>query len=174
LIQGALAPSRSAETVDTFDIVFDQEAVAHIHAIVDLSGAPNTVLAVLTDYAHWPILFPGMRLGAIRQDADGVITEMDLPMAVLPGTIHLVIRTRLVPPNQIDAELVSGDLQRFWRRWRVTPLPTPHITRAELQMVMQPKGWAPQWLVRYGIEIQLKDHFHRLATVVEAHERNGS
>ncbi|HET7058066.1 MAG TPA: hypothetical protein VFI05_04995 [Nitrospiraceae bacterium] len=38
-------------------IVFDAQDVAHVYAIVPLSARPETVFAVLTDYARWPSLF---------------------------------------------------------------------------------------------------------------------
>jgi ribosome-associated toxin RatA of RatAB toxin-antitoxin module len=147
--------SSESETVHSLDIIFDHEAVAHVHALLELSAAPDTVFGVLTDYAHWPMLFAeGMTIVGIRPETDGVITEMYLPRAVLPGTIHLVIRTRITTSAQsaqIDAELVSGDLKRFWRRWQLTPLSAGHRTRADLEMVVQPKGWAPQWLCATGL-----------------------
>lgn len=164
--------SGASESVHSLDIAFDKEAVAHVHALLELSATRDTVVRVLTDYAHWPMLFAeGMTIVGIRHEPDGVITDMYLPRAVVPGTIHLVIRTRVANSGQIDAELMSGDLKRFWRRWQLTPLSAGRRTRAELEMTIQPKGWAPQWLVRYGIETELRDHFHRLETVLESRER---
>ena len=127
---------------------------------------------MLTDYARWPSLFSeGLRIASIRGDPDGVITDMYLPRILMPGTLHIVIRTRASTHERIEAELITGDLNRFWRLWHLTPLDGGLQTRADLQMTVQPKGWAPQWLVRYGIERELTDHFERLRTAVQARER---
>jgi hypothetical protein len=135
---------------------------------VELPASPATVFAVLTDYAQWPILFSkGMTITAIRDEPEGVVIEMYLPRMMLPGTLHIIIRTRVDTPQQIEAELISGDLNRFWRLWRLMPLARGRETRAELQMTVQPKEWAPGWLIRYGIERELNDHFERLRAVVQ-------
>lgn len=153
------------------DIVFDAQDVAHVHAILVLSARPEIVFAVLTDYARWPSLFGnGLTMAAIREEPDGVVTEMYLPRVLLPGTLHVIIRTRIDPPHHIEAELLSGDLNHFWRLWRLMPFAEGRKTRAELQMAVQPKTWAPQWVIRYGIEQELTDHFERLRAAVQRRE----
>ncbi|WP_447987025.1 SRPBCC family protein [Nitrospira sp. Nam74] len=159
----ALVPAESSiagasESASSLDIIVDEGAAAHVRGHLELASNRETVVSVLTDYEHWPQLFrDGMRMIAIKRSADSVITEMDIPRAVLPGTIRLVIRTRVSGSEQIDAELVRGDLKRFWRRWTLTVLPGGQRTRADLELVLQPQHWAPQWLVRYGLEQDLHD-----------------
>lgn len=153
------------------DIVFDAQDVAHVHAILALSARPETVFAVLTDYARWPSLFGnGLVVAAIREEAEGVVTEMYLPRVLLPGTLHVIIRTRIDPPHHFEAELISGDLNHFWRLWRLMPVAEGRETRADLQMAVQPKTWAPRWVIRYGIERELPDHFERLRAAVQRRE----
>jgi len=153
------------------EIVFDAQDVAHVHAIVALSARPETVFAVLTDYARWPSLFGnGLIMAAIREDSEGVVTEMYVPRVLLPGTLHVIIRTRVHPPHDIEAELIRGDLNHFWRLWRLMPVAGGRQTRADLQMAVQPKTWAPQWVIRYGIERELTDHFERLRVAVQRRE----
>jgi len=170
----ALLSARSVfsatDDIHSLDVVVDAQHVAHVHAILELPAKPEIVFAVLTDYAQWPTLFaPGLIIAAIRDEPEGVITEMYLPRVLLPGTLHVIIRTR-VTPQQIEAELIGGDLHRFWRLWRLMPLAKGRETRAELQMAVQPKGWIPNWLIRYSIEMELHDHFERLRAAVQRRE----
>lgn len=153
---------------NSLDVVVDAQYVAHVHAILELPASPATVFAVLTDYAQWPTLFAkGLTIVAIRDEPEGVVTEMYVPRVMLPGSLHLIIRTRVETPQQIETELISGDLNLFWRRWHLMPLAKGRETRAELQMTIQPKGWAPNWLIRYGVERELNDHFERLRAAVQ-------
>ena len=164
--------SSEADPVRVFEVRIDDQGLAQVHAVVELPARSDTVFAVLTDYARWPSLFSeGLTIASIRDDQDGVITDMYLPRILMPGTLHLVIRTRAPTRDRIEAELITGDLNRFWRLWHLTPLDGGRQTRADLQMTVQPKGWAPKWLVRYGIERELTDHFERLRTAVQARER---
>lgn len=154
--------------INSLDVVVDAQHVAHVHAILELPAKPEIVFAVLTDYAQWPTLFaPGLIIAAIRDEPEGVITEMYVPRVLLPGTLHVIIRTRVDTPQQIEAELISGDLHRFWRLWRLMPLAKGRETRAELQMAVQLKGWTPNWLIRYSIEMELHNHFERLRAAVQ-------
>lgn len=161
----------STDDSHPMEIVFDAQDVAHVHAIVALSARPETVFAVLTDYARWPSLFGnGMIMAAIHEESEGVVTEMYVPRVLLPGTLHVIIRTRIHPPHHIEAELISGDLNHFWRLWRLMPVTGGRETRADLQMAVQPKSWAPQWVIRYGIKRELTDHFERLRAAVRRRE----
>lgn len=167
--------SSQADPLHSFEIAVDDQGVAHVHAIVEFPAPSNTVFGVLTDYAQWPRLFAeGLTIVSIRDEPDGVITEMYLPRVLMPGTLHVVIRTRVFMRDRIEAELVSGDLNRFWRLWHLTPLEGDRQTKADLQMIVQPKGWTPNWLVRYGIERELTDHFRRLRTVIQEREAPGT
>jgi hypothetical protein len=169
LTAGSVLPS--TDDRHPMDIEFDAQDVAPVHAIVALSARPDTVFAVLTDYARWPSLFGnGLIMAAIREEPEGVVTEMYLPRVLLPGTLHVIIRTRTDPPHHIEADLISGDLNHFWRLWKLTPFAGGRETRADLQMAVQPKTWAPRWLIRYGIERELSDHFERLRAAVQRRE----
>lgn len=134
--------SSEADPVRVFEARIDRQGLAQVHAVVECPARPDTVFAVLTDYARWPSLFSeGLRIASIRGDPDGVITDMYLPRILMPGT-HIVIRTRAPTHDRIEAELITGDLNRFWRLWHLTPLDGGLQTRADLQMTVQPKGWA--------------------------------
>ena len=155
-----------SDPVQLFEITF-KDGVAHVHALLDLPASPEVVFGVLTDYAHWARLFAdGTTIVSIRFDADGVTTDMYLPRSIMPGRVHLVIRTRTPSRASIEAELVSGDLQRFWRRWDLSPAGRD-TTKAELQLLLQPRTWSPQWMIRYGIEKELTEHFRRLLAAVQ-------
>ena len=170
LCTSALGEDRvpASNPIQLFEITFDKDGIAHVHALLELPASPETVFTVLTDYAHWARLFAdGTTMVSIRRDADGVTTDMYVPRSVMPGRVHLVIRTRTPSHARIEAELVSGDLQRFWRRWDLQPSMSQSATKAELQILLQPRTWAPQWMIRYGIEKELTEHFRRLVAAVQ-------
>ncbi|HTE88460.1 MAG TPA: SRPBCC family protein [Terriglobales bacterium] len=164
----ARSVSSATGDIQSLDVIVDAQLVAHVHATLELPASPETVFVVLTDYAQWPALFAkGMTIAAIRDEPEGVVTEMYVPRVMLPGTLHVIIRTRVSAPQQIEAELISGDLNLFRRLWRLMPLAKGRETIAELQMTVQPKGWAPRWLIRYAIERELTDHFDRLRAAIQ-------
>ena len=82
------------------DINVDPSGVAHVQAILTLSATPAVAQSVLTDYLHWPLLFPdGPRIAAITQEKDGVQTDLYVQRHFLPGELHLVTLTREVAPG---------------------------------------------------------------------------
>ena len=150
------------------DIQIDENGTATVKALLELPGTPSITHDVLTDYDQWPTLFPaGLRLATIRREPDRVVTDLYVQARVLPGELRLMIETREPRPGQLDAHFLAGDFQRYERTWRLSPAVNGTRTKAELDMLIQLKQWAPHWLVATLLRQDLEEHFRKLFAAVE-------
>jgi hypothetical protein len=177
-LAGFLVISLSAASTDkahqgySLDIRVLPDGSARVHAQVELAGPPDVARLVLTDYEHWPDLFPpGLRIAGIRREARGVITDLWATRHILPGELHLVTETRETTPDRLDTSLVEGDFHRYTRTWQLSPGPSEPATTATLEMEVQPKGWVPDWLFTIFLKQDLEAHFVLLQTAVAARAR---
>jgi len=164
LLLGLLAPAAGGSvSAITLNITVDPGGMAHARAALTLPANPAVVHAVLTDYPHWPLLFPnGLRIVAIQQEKDGVQTDLYLRRHVLPGELHLVTLTREVAPGVLETSLIAGDFYQYRRTWTLTPGPSCCETHAELAMDIQPKQGLPGWLFTFLLRRELLAHFDKL------------
>jgi len=171
LLLGLLVPSAAAAAPDVLlNIAMDSAGAAHVSAVLELSARPAVVHAVLTDYEHWPLLFPrGLRIVTVSQQKDGVETDVYVPRRFLPGEFHLITLTREMVPGILETSLIGGDFLRYRRTWILTPGLTNEETRAELEMDIQLKQWIPGWLFTLVLKHELLEHFGRLQAEVARH-----
>ena len=171
LLLGFLMPAAAAASPDALvNIAVDSAGAAHVRAVLELSARPAVVHAVLTDYGHWPLLFPrGLRIVAVSQEKDGVETDVYVPRRFLPGEFHLITLTRETVPGILETSLIGGDFLKYRRTWFLTPGLTNDETRAELQMDIQLKQWIPGWLFTLALKHELLEHFDRLQAQVTRH-----
>ena len=166
------APRADAETFSSawsLDIHVSADGLARVSAGLELPGPPEIARAVLTDYEHWPELFPpGLRIVGIRREAQGVITDLWASRHLLPGELHLVTETREPTPGVLETTLVEGDFHRYTRVWRLAPVRDGRGTLAILEMELRPRGWVPQWLFTIFLRRDLEAHFSKLRSAVAA------
>jgi ribosome-associated toxin RatA of RatAB toxin-antitoxin module len=176
LLLGLLAPAAGGSpSAVTLNIAVHPGGVAHVHAVLTLPANPAVVHAVLTDYPHWPLLFPnGLRIVAIQQDKDGVQTDLYLRRHFLPGELHLVTLTREAAPGILETSLVDGDFYQYRRTWTLTPGLSSCETHAELAMDIQPKQGLPGWLFTFLLRRELLAHFDRLRAEVQSRNPAGA
>jgi len=171
LLLGFLMPAAAAASPDALvNVAVDSAGAAHVRAVLELSARPAVVHAVLTDYGHWPLLFPrGLRIVTVSQQKDGVETDVYVPRRFLPGEFHLITLTREMVPGILETSLIGGDFLRYRRTWILTPGLTSDETRAELEMDVQLKQWIPGWLFTLVLKHELLEHFGRLQAEVTRH-----
>ena len=165
----AVCPAESRSPGFTLEIRIRSEGGARISARVELPGPTESARLVLTDYEHWPDLFPpGLRIVGIRREASGVITDLWAARHILPGELHLVTETRETAPGLLETSFIEGDFHRYSRTWRLSPGPTAQTSVATLEMDLHPKGWVPDWLLTTFLRRDLEEHFVRLQAAVAA------
>ncbi len=168
LAASAVAADPDSRTY-SLDIQVLPDGLARVHAQVELPGSPAIARLVLTDYEHWPDLFPpGLRLVGIRREGRGVVTDLWASRHILPGELHLVTETRETTPTRLDTTLIEGDFHRYSRTWQFSPEAATSRTIATLDMEVQPKGWVPHWLFTRFLKQDLEAHFVRLQAAVAA------
>jgi hypothetical protein len=170
------SPGATAETPASsfsLDIQVLPDGLARVYARLELPGPPEIARAVLTDYEHWPDLFPpGLRIVGIRREAHGVITDLWASRHILPGELHLITETREPTPGLLETTLIEGDFHRYTRSWRLSPDKNGQRTTATLEMELQPKDWVPDWLFTTFLRRDLEAHFVRLQAAVSAQARH--
>jgi hypothetical protein len=170
LLASWLAPTaHAALPVPELNLSMDSSGVAHVHAVLELPADQAVVRRVLTDYPHWPTLFPGgLRVAAITLQPQGVQTDLYLTRRFLPGELHLVTLTRETAPGRLESSLVGGDFVRYHRIWILTTGAGTDETHAELEMELQPKTlWIPKWLFVVILKHELLEHFDKLRAAVQ-------
>ena len=147
----AVCPAESRSPGFTLEIRIRSEGGARISARVELPGPTESARLVLTDYEHWPDLFPpGLRIVGIRREASGVITDLWAARHILPGELHLVTETRETAPGLLETSFIEGDFHRYSRTWRLSPGPTAQTSVANF--IQPPQTWpdvgamTPLWL----------------------------
>ena len=168
LLPWLATPARASSPLPLLNIIVDSGGVAHVRAMLDLPASPGVVRGILIDYSHWPMLFPqGLRVAAIKQEPDGVQTDLYLPRYFLPGEFHLVTLTRETAPGRLETSLIEGDFLRYQRVWSLTPGERNDETHAALEMDVQPKTWMPNWIFTILLRHELAEHFDKLRAEVE-------
>lgn len=172
----ALAPcaATSASTQDqtTLTVTGDPAGGLRATASLRLPVPPSLVQQVLTDYDNWPRLFGvTMRIARLDRRPDRVITEIYIQHPILPGESRLMCDNRVPPGGGLITTFLEGDFKRYERTWKLGPDGSDAATKAELDLLVEVKTLAPDWLVVLALERQLKKHFRILRETVEARAR---
>lgn len=151
---------------------FTKEGVAIVKAQIDFDSPRSTVFSVLTDYPHWPDLFPQKPvINSIHTTANHTIVDMTFPTFFLPITHELVTATQEHALHRIETHLLKGDFDQYAWVWEFHPLPDQDHTHATLSFSVKPAVWAPQWFLRWIIEKDIKAHLEILQRKVrEIHQ----
>jgi hypothetical protein len=127
------------------------------------------VQQVLTDYERWNSLFGvSMRLLRVERLPERVITEVYLSHPILPGESRLLCESRELPGGGLVTTLIEGDFQRYQRTWRLAEAEDRTGTKAQFDLVVEVKTWAPDWLIAIELRRQLTKHFGILRETVAA------
>lgn len=168
----AVCPAERGAPGFTLDIQVRPGEGARVSGRVELPGSAESARSVLTDYEHWPDLFPpGLRIVGIHRVSSGVITDLWAARHILPGELHLVTETRETAPGLLETVFIEGDFHRYSRTWRLSQGPTAQTSIATLEMDLHPKGWVPDWLLSTFLRRDLEEHFVRLQAAVAARSK---
>lgn len=169
------ARSHAGEPWVTHTIEIDDEGMATVSAQLHLPVPPVTTYAVLTDYPHWPDLFPRHPFVKSIQNIDGrTRVAMRIPITYLPLHLELVTDTVETVPVRINTTLVEGDFERYDWTWDLSQSPSDTMTTAQLFMTIHPAIRVPDWILHWLLESELTAHFQLLREQVMVRHRTSS
>ncbi|CAI4030966.1 Polyketide_cyc domain-containing protein [Nitrospira tepida] len=142
------------------DVTTDPKGGVRAHAVLDLPASLAAVQALFTDYEHWPELFDvSMRVGRVERMPDRTITEVFIAHPILPGESRLLGENRVLPDGGLTTTMIGGDFKRYARTWKLSSNGSPAHTKAEFDLLVEPKTMAPDWLVALEVKRELEAHF---------------
>ncbi len=169
------ARSHAGEPWVTHTIVIDDGGMATVSAQLHLPVPPAITYAVLTDYPHWPDLFPRHPfVKSIRNIAGRTRVAMRIPVTYLPLSLDLVTDTVETPPVRLNTTLVEGDFERYDWTWDLSQSPSDTLTTAQFLMTIHPAIQVPDWIMRWWLDSELTAHFQLLREQVMVHHRTSS
>jgi Polyketide cyclase / dehydrase and lipid transport len=121
---------------------------------------PETIQALLEDYAHWPDLFEvRMRVAAVNI-LDGVATiDLRIDHPLMPGERRLITESRTLPNGGLVTDLKGGDFKRYHRVWKLEPVGEGNQTHADFELVVEPVLMVPDWVIAMVTRQELATHF---------------
>lgn len=150
----------SAPDSDVLDVRTEESGGVHATARVTFPAKPEVILALLTDYAHWPDLFEIRMKMADLKIRDGVaLADARIEHSLLSGERRLVTQSRTLSDREIVTDLVGGDFQRYHRVWKLAPLDGGLHTRADFDLIVEIQSVVPDWLVALAMRRELEAHF---------------
>ena len=123
-------------------------------------GNPSVLHSILTEYRKWPELFETrMRMAQVEEHEDHVLTDLYISHALLPGEQRLLCESQALPGGGLVTDLKGGDFKQYHREWRLQAAGDGTQTRAEFELLVEPKTMIPDWLIAVAMERELNVHF---------------
>lgn len=145
---------------DVLDVETEKSGGVHATAHMTFPAKPSVILAMLTDYAHWPDLFEiRMRMADLKIQDGVALADVRIEHVLLPGERRLVTRSKALSDREIVTELVGGDFRKYRRVWRLTPIDGGVQTRADFDLIVEVESMVPDWLIALAMRRELEAHF---------------
>ena len=159
LVLGWTGWSHAAEPV-VLDVRTEPNGGVRATATILFPTPASVILAILTDYAHWPALFDvQMRMAEVREQDGKAFTDIRIEHALLPGERRLLSETRTLPTGGLLTELKGGDFKQYRRLWKLNPVDGGAHTKAEFELLVEIDMMAPDWMVAMAMRRDLESHF---------------
>ena len=159
LVLGWTGWSHAAEPV-VLDVRTEPNGGVRATATILFPTPASVILAILTDYAHWPALFDvQMRMAEVREQDGKAFTDIRIEHALLPGERRLLSETRTLPTGGLLTELKGGDFKQYRRLWKLNPVDGGAHTKAEFELLVEIDMMAPDWMVALAMRRDLESHF---------------
>ena len=156
------------ESPYALDIEIQEHGIANIHAQLTIQAPPHLVYHVLTDYEHWPTLFPEgfqIHLSPCSHDCT-IVADMLIPHTFVPWDTHLRVKSIESSLHSFELHLLEGDYVQYHLRWKLTSTEIPAQTQAVMDFILQPKTsimkWTPDFLYEWALRKGLEDHFDKI------------
>ena len=159
LVLGWTGWGHAAEPV-VLDVRTEPNGGVRATATILFPTPASVILAILTDYAHWPALFDvQMRMAEVREQDGKAFTDIRIEHALLPGERRLLSETRTLPTGGLLTELKGGDFKQYRRLWKLNPVDGGAHTKAEFELLVEIDMMAPDWMVALAMRRDLESHF---------------
>ena len=172
LVLGWTGWSHAAEPV-VLDVRTEPNGGVRATATILFPTPASVILAILTDYAHWPALFDvQMRMAEVREQDGKAFTDIRIEHALLPGERRLLSETRTLPTGGLLTELKGGDFKQYRRLWKLSPVDGGAHTKAEFELLVEIDMMAPDWMVAMAMRRDLESHFRlvREKAIAQVHQ----
>lgn len=143
-------------------LVVQAEPAGGVRATATLlfPGNPSVLHSILTEYRKWPELFETkMRMAQVEEREGHVLTDLFISHPLLPGEQRLICESQVLPGGGLVTDLKGGDFKQYHRAWKLEPAGDGSQTRAEFELLVEPKTMIPDWLIAVAMERELNVHF---------------
>lgn len=124
-------------------------------------GNPAVLHSILTEYHKWPELFETkMRVAQVEEREGHVLTDVFISHPLLPGEQRLICDSQVLPGGGLVTDLKGGDFKQYHRTWKLEAAGDGSQTRADFELLVEPKTLIPDWLIAVAMERELNAHFH--------------
>ncbi|HMZ57057.1 MAG TPA: SRPBCC family protein [Nitrospira sp.] len=144
-------------------LVVQAEPTGGVRATATLlfPGNPAVLHSILTEYHKWPELFETkMRVAQVEEREGHVLTDVFISHPLLPGEQRLICDSQVLPGGGLVTDLKGGDFKQYHRTWKLEAAGDGSQTRADFELLVEPKTLIPDWLIAVAMERELNAHFH--------------
>ncbi|HNI68325.1 MAG TPA: SRPBCC family protein [Nitrospira sp.] len=144
-------------------LVVQAEPTGGVRAAATLlfPGNPAVLHSILTEYHKWPELFETkMRVAQVEEREGHVLTDVFISHPLLPGEQRLICDSQVLPGGGLVTDLKGGDFKQYHRTWKLEAAGDGSQTRADFELLVEPKTLIPDWLIAVAMERELNAHFH--------------
>ncbi|MBS0178984.1 MAG: hypothetical protein JSR20_09500 [Nitrospira sp.] len=144
-------------------LVVQAEPTGGVRATATLlfPGNPAVLHSILTEYHKWPELFETkMRVAQVEEREGHVLTDVFISHPLLPGEQRMICDSQVLPGGGLVTDLKGGDFKQYHRTWKLEAAGDGSQTRADFELLVEPKTLIPDWLIAVAMERELNAHFH--------------
>lgn len=147
-------------TVHGLAVVSDPAGGVRATATLVFPAPPGIVQSILTEYRKWPELFDvRMRLAGLEEHPEGVITDLYIEHALMPGARRLLCESHPLPGGGLVTDLKGGDFKRYHRVWKLKAADDGAQTRADFELIVEIDTIVPDWVIAMAMGRELEAHF---------------
>jgi ribosome-associated toxin RatA of RatAB toxin-antitoxin module len=149
----------------------DDDKVYQITSSGTVAATQVAVWRILTDYGHFADYLPNLTsVRVVSRNGDSAVVEQlgTARFLFFSQPIRLLVQVKERAPEQIDINLIDGDMKVYRASWKFTPLPGAAGTRVEYRASIVPKFDVPGIV---GTSVVRKDIARMMGAVLTRLER---
>lgn len=145
--------------------------VRGVRALFTVMASRNRIWSILTDYAQFPKLFPGIQsLRVLEQDAHGATVAYHTPVAFIDFR-YVLYRRYVEPGRRLTWTRLSGSFKSIDGGWEIRESPRPGVYLLVYESYVNIGRLVPTQLVQRGALKRAQEMGLRLRAWIEDHDR---